>query len=119
MKVDIKEQIAPYPESGAWITFDSMRMAADVLGCSARHLGQQLAGQREYTKTKIGKVTQIREHDEQANSTPSPIRVDPNQPQENTALGSLAFGGGWGWYKQAMVQAAAAVEWFRSKLYKP
>lgn len=119
MKVDIKEQIEPYSESSSWITFDSMRMAADVLGCSARHLGQQLAGQREYTKTKIGKVTQIREHNEQANSTPSTVRVDTDRPQENPALGSLAFSGGWGWYKQAMVQAAAAVEWFRGKLHKP
>lgn len=118
MKIDLREQIAPYPESG-WFTFDSMRMAADVLGCSARHLGQQLAGQREYTVTKLGKVTHIREHNEQANSPSSPVRVDSDQPKKDPALGALAFGGGWGWYKQAMVQAAAAVQWFRGKFHKP
>lgn len=119
MKVDIKEQIVPYPESSSWITFDSMRMAADVLGCSARHLGQQLAGRREYTETKLGKVTQIREHNEQANSTPSTVRVNTDQPQENPALGSLAVSRGWGRVEQAMVKVAFAVQWVRGKFNKP
>lgn len=118
MKIEIREQIDDYP-AGDWIVFDSMRNAADVLGCSARHLGQQLAGHREFTKTKIGKVIQIREHNEQTNSTPSSVRVDTDRPQEDTPLGVVAVSRGWGRVEQAMVKVAFAVQWVRGKLHKP
>lgn len=118
MKIEIREQVDGYPP-GNWIAFDSMRQAADVVGCSARHLGQQLAGHRELTKTKIGKVIQIREHNEQTNSTPSSVRVNPNWPQEDPALGIVAVGRGWGRVEQALVKVAFAVQWVRGKFNKP
>lgn len=119
MKIDIREQIDGYPPNTYWVTFDSMRQAADVVGCSARHLSQQLAGTREFTKTKIGKVIQIREHNEQTNSTTSSVRVNPNWPQEDTPLGVVAVSRGWGRVEQAMVKIAFAVQWIRGKLHKP
>jgi hypothetical protein len=118
MKVEIREQIEDYPPSG-WVTFESMRQAADVVGCSARQLGQQMAGHREFTKTKLGKVIQIRQHHEQANSPTSPVRVDPDRPQENTPLGFVAASRGWGRVEQALVKVTFAVQWVRSKFNKP
>lgn len=119
MKVDLLEQIDGYPPNTYWITFDSMRHAADVVGCSARHLGQQLAGQREFTKTEIGKVIQIREHHEQTNSPTSTVRVDPDRPKEDTPLGVVAASRGWGRVEQTLVKIAFAVKWIRGKFHKP
>lgn len=119
MKVELLEQIDGYPPNEYWITFDSMRVAADVVGCSARHLGEQLAGRREFTKTEIGKVIQIREHHEQANSTSSTVRIHPHWPKEDTPLGVVAVSRGWGRVEQALVKVAFAVQWIRSKFNKP
>lgn len=98
--------------------YPSLRTAGKELECSERHLSDMLKGRREFIETPYGQITKVTTHDGQTYGTPSAVPEHTAHAQEDPALGSVALGGGWGRIKQALEQAAGAVQRALSKLYK-
>lgn len=99
--------------------YNSLREAGKELECSERHLSAMLKGQREYIETPYGQITKVTTHDGKTYGTASAVPEHTNHTQENSSVGVVAFGGGWGGIKQALEQAACAVQRALSKFYKP
>lgn len=99
--------------------FKSMREASRVLGCDHRQLARQVAGKKASTKTQFGTVVHIEARYDKTNHTPRSVREHTNQPQENTPLGLVEAGRGWGRVEQAVVKVTTAVKWVIGKFYKP
>lgn len=99
--------------------YSSLRKASQELECSERHLSDMLKLRREVIETPYGQITKVTTTDGKAYSTPRPIPEHPNNAQENTSVGVVAFGGGWGRIKQALEQVTGAVQRAVGKLHKP
>jgi hypothetical protein len=99
--------------------FKSMREAARVLGCDHRQLAKQLAKRKLETKTNTGTVVHIEARYDKTNSTPRSVREYTHQPEENSALGAMEIGRGWGRVEQAVVKVTTAVKWVIGKFHKP
>lgn len=99
--------------------YNSLRTAGKELECSERHLSDMLKGRREYIETPYGQITKVTTHDGKTFGTPSAIPEHTSHAQENSSLGTLALGRGWGRVEQALEQIARAVQWVVGKLNKP
>ena len=99
--------------------YKSLREAGRELECSERHLSDMLKGRREYIETPYGQITKVTTHDGQTYGTPSAVPEHTAHTQENPTVGIVAVGGSWGGIKQALEQAASAVQRAISKFYKP
>jgi hypothetical protein len=122
VKLEIQYNSANFAEpQQLTCVYSSIRYAALALGCSARHLSDQLKGRRSLTKTNLGTVIKIEAYHEhtETDSTASPVPEHPFEPQKDPEMGPVAPSGGWGRVKQAMEQIAAAGKRLVSKFYKP
>jgi hypothetical protein len=101
--------------------FPSLRAAAAMLGCNSRHLSDQLKGKRSETLSEVGTVIKIEAHHEhtETDSIACAIREHTTRPKEDSTLGAMAIGRGWGRVEQAVEQIAAAGKWLVRKFYKP
>jgi hypothetical protein len=98
--------------------YPSLRTASKELECSERHLSDMLKQRRTFIETPYGQITKVTTHDGKTYGTPSAVPEHTAHAQENSTVGVVAFGGGWGGIKQALEQAASAIQRALSKLYK-
>jgi hypothetical protein len=98
--------------------YNSLREAGKELECSERHLSDMLKLRRDIIETPYGSITKVTTYDGKAFGTPSAIQQHSTHPEENSSVGALALGRGWGRVKQALEQAAGAVQRVVSKFHK-
>ena len=110
------------PAEGRQVKFyPSINTAAKELQCNPRHISSVLKGTRDTIATQFGLIEGVTTDDgnSQTDSATGTVREHTNCAQENPTVGIVASGGGWGGAKQALVQAASAVQRRIRQFFKP